>query len=51
MVASLPNIEAGSKVWLFASQLFTDKVKRDLFNEIEYPNVKLKWLNSEKNTK
>ena len=51
VVASLPNIEAGSEVWLFASQLFTDKVKRDLFNEIEDPNVKLKWLNYEKNTK
>ncbi|KAL9457629.1 hypothetical protein AB3S75_006638 [Citrus x aurantiifolia] len=51
VVASLPNIEAGSKVWLFPSQLFTDKVKRDLFNEIKDPNVKLKWLNYEKDTK
>lgn len=45
IVASLPGVEAGSDLWLFASRLFLDKVKRDIFDGIDVPEVKLKWLN------
>lgn len=46
-VASLPGAGPGSHLWLFATRLFPNQEKREMFTTMEDPNIKLQWLNYE----
>lgn len=46
-VTSLPGAEPGTKLWFFATRLFLNQEKREMFTTMEDPNIKLAWLNFE----
>ncbi|XP_008227567.1 PREDICTED: L10-interacting MYB domain-containing protein-like [Prunus mume] len=46
-VSSLPGAGPGSHLWLFATRLFLNQEKREMFTTMEDPNIKLQWLNYE----
>jgi hypothetical protein len=47
VVTSLPEAEPGTKLWFFATRLFLNQEKREMFTTIEDPNIKLAWLKFE----
>ncbi|KAL6205524.1 hypothetical protein ACLB2K_022782 [Fragaria x ananassa] len=47
VVTSLPGAEQGTKLWFFATRLFLNQEKREMFCTIEDPNLKLEWLKFE----
>ncbi|XP_062089296.1 L10-interacting MYB domain-containing protein-like [Humulus lupulus] len=44
---SLPGIEKGSSLYLFATRLFIMKEKREMFASLEEPELMLTWLKNE----
>ncbi|KAL6272188.1 hypothetical protein ACE6H2_022880 [Prunus campanulata] len=46
-VSSVPGARPGSHLWLFATRLFLNQEKREMFTTMEDPNIKLQWLNYE----
>ncbi|KAM6593853.1 hypothetical protein CsatA_001556 [Cannabis sativa] len=44
---SLPRIEKGSDLYLFATRLFIMKEKREIFASLEEPELMLTWLKNE----
>lgn len=44
-VQSLPGVEPGSKLWLFATQLFISEDCREMFVYMKDPSYTLQWLN------
>ncbi|XP_060972307.1 uncharacterized protein LOC133038235 [Cannabis sativa] len=47
MLNSLPEIEKGSSLYLFATRLFIMKEKREMFASLEEPELMLTWLKNE----
>ncbi|XP_030478224.1 L10-interacting MYB domain-containing protein-like [Cannabis sativa] len=47
MLNSLPEIEKGSNLYLFATRLFIMKEKREMFASLEEPELMLTWLKNE----
>ncbi|BFG25244.1 hypothetical protein CerSpe_115180 [Prunus speciosa] len=49
VVSSLPGCEPTSTLWMFATQLFFNQEKQEMFSTMKTPNVKLAWLTYEFN--
>lgn len=49
IVVTLPGCEPTSNTWLFATQLFLNQEKREMFTTMKTPDVKLTWLTYEFN--
>ena len=47
VVTSLPGAEPGTKLWFFATRLFLNQEKREMFTTMEDPNIQLAWLKFE----
>ncbi|XP_050378458.1 uncharacterized protein LOC126795735 [Argentina anserina] len=47
VVTSLLEGEPGSKLWFFATRLFLNQEKKEMFCTMEYPTIKLEWLKFE----
>lgn len=48
-VSSLPGVYPGSGLWFFATKLFLNQDKREMFVTIEETDVKIQWLYYEMN--
>ncbi|KAK9938946.1 hypothetical protein M0R45_015657 [Rubus argutus] len=47
ILESVPKCEPGSTLWLFATRLFLNKEKREMFATMKDDGVKLQWLQYE----
>ena len=48
IVESIPGVEIGGNIWLFATQLLIRKEKRVMLATMKEPQIMLKWLYYEK---
>ncbi|CAL2239221.1 unnamed protein product [Prunus armeniaca] len=49
VVSSLPGCEPTNTLWIFATRLFLNQEKQEMFSTMKTPNVKLAWLTYEFN--